>query len=307
MSDYNVSVILPVYNASTTVASTIESVLNQSHKYFEFLILDDGSTDNSLDIISKYQSIDPRITVISRDNMGLSISLNELVLACQYNIIFRIDADDIANIDRLDNQINFLNENLDVVMVGGQIDFLYNDKSIKAQKMPLDNDSILQGLRQGRFPICHPAIAFRKNIALDVGLYSVTKVGEDLDFFLKMSEKGMLANIPVKVLNYRISLNSLSISKYNILAQSYAFAIFNHKKRISQKRELNWDEFEAIWLNRSFASKYFTFLYGVSERHYRKYLISKILREKKSIIYLIIAASLRPKTVLSKIKDILIK
>lgn len=305
IEELNVSIILPVFNAELTLDAAIDSLLAQTHSNFELIVLDDGSTDSSLNIIKHYASIDQRVRFISRENKGLAMTLNELIENCSNDIVFRMDADDISTRDRLYNQLEFLNENPEVIVVGGQIDFFSQDRRCDAFKMPLSHDEIVEGLTQGRFPICHPAIAFRRQAALDCGLYSVSVAGEDLDFFLRMSEKGMLANIPQKVLSYRISLSSLSVRKYSILSQAYSFALINYSRRKRNEPELTWVEYDGEWKNRSLVERVFTYLYGVSEKYYRRYLMCKVRSQKRCFIYLVVASSLRPKTVFVRISQMI--
>jgi glycosyltransferase involved in cell wall biosynthesis len=299
-----VSVILPVYNAVNTVRDALQSILRQDYKNLEILVLDDGSTDGTIDILRELERLDSRIVVLSRENRGLSHSLNELILMARSDIIFRMDADDVSYIDRISNQVNFLNNNSDVVMVGGQIEFLHESSTCTGFYMPLDHDTIVSGLMQARFPICHPAIAFRRNIAVDCGLYSEVVAGEDLDFFLKMSERGLLANISQKVLQYRVSLSSLSVSKYDMLSQSYSFAIYNYKARKLGQVDVDWKTYDTIWRSRNFIQKFFNYAYGLSERFYRRYLMAKLNKDFNYLFYLLVASCLRPKTVLVRIAQL---
>lgn len=91
-----ISVVISVYNGEKYLSEAIESVLNQTYKDFEFIIINDGSTDNSLEIIKKYQNQDERIVLISRENKGLVSSLNEGIEKAKGKYIARMDADDIC-------------------------------------------------------------------------------------------------------------------------------------------------------------------------------------------------------------------
>ncbi|OEZ33321.1 hypothetical protein AS144_05120 [Francisella endosymbiont of Amblyomma maculatum] len=98
MNNVKISVIMSVYNAEKYIAQAIESILQQSFKDFEFIIVNDGSTDNSLAIIKKYEEINSRIRIISRENRGIIYSLNEAIFLANGEYIARMDADDIAYI-----------------------------------------------------------------------------------------------------------------------------------------------------------------------------------------------------------------
>ena len=119
-----VSIILPVYNAEETIGEAILSILNQTYTHFELLIINDGSTDYSLDVINKVVAGDSRVKVVSRANLGLAVTLNELIQLASFEFIFRMDSDDICYPDRVRIQREYLRENDDCVMLGGQIDFI---------------------------------------------------------------------------------------------------------------------------------------------------------------------------------------
>ena len=106
---------MPVYNGELYLAQAIDSILNQTYKNFEFIILNDGSNDNSLNIINDYQKEDDRIVLISRENKGLVYSLNEGIEKSKGKYIARMDADDICLPMRFEKQIELMeNENLDI-------------------------------------------------------------------------------------------------------------------------------------------------------------------------------------------------
>ena len=110
---------MSVYNASKFLNEAIESILNQTYKNFEFIIIDDGSTDNSTQIIEKYKKIDERIVFIENEkNVGLTKNLNKAIKLSTSDYIARMDADDISDVKRLEKQIKFLQENKDISIVG---------------------------------------------------------------------------------------------------------------------------------------------------------------------------------------------
>src|ERR1700690_4145475 len=118
-----VSVILPVYNASTFLGGSIESLLNQTYRDFELLIVNDGSSDDSEKIILGYS--DPRITYIRKaSNTGIVETLNQGLSLAQGDYIARMDADDIALPERLELQVKFMDENKDVGVAGTWIEYI---------------------------------------------------------------------------------------------------------------------------------------------------------------------------------------
>jgi glycosyltransferase involved in cell wall biosynthesis len=113
-----ISVCMPVYNAERYVSEAIESVLSQTFKDFEFLILDDGSTDGSLAILKGHAERDPRIRLTSRPNKGLAPTLNELMDQARGEFVARMDADDVSLPERLERQADYLRKHPDCVIVG---------------------------------------------------------------------------------------------------------------------------------------------------------------------------------------------
>ncbi|HIP11775.1 MAG TPA: glycosyltransferase family 2 protein, partial [Arcobacter sp.] len=105
MKNPMVSVLLSVYNGEKYLDEAIESILNQTYQDFEFIIINDGSTDKSLEIIEKYKKEDNRIVVISRENKGLIYSLNEGISQAKGKYIARMDADDISLATRFEEQV----------------------------------------------------------------------------------------------------------------------------------------------------------------------------------------------------------
>lgn len=111
-----ISVIMSVYNCEKYVLVAIESILNQSYSNFEFVIINDGSTDSSIEIIKKYQHKDSRIVLIDQKNIGLTKSLNKGIKIAKGDYIARMDADDISLSDRFMNFINYYKKNQNVMI-----------------------------------------------------------------------------------------------------------------------------------------------------------------------------------------------
>ncbi|MEY8201288.1 MAG: glycosyltransferase [Colwellia sp.] len=295
-----VSIILPVYNAEETIGEAILSILNQTYTHFELLIINDGSTDYSLDVINKVVAGDSRVKVVSRANLGLAVTLNELIQLASFEFIFRMDSDDICYPDRVRIQREYLRENDDCVMLGGQIDFIVGDTLLETFEMPFDHEDILNGLLEYRFLVCHPAIVFTKSSALLVGMYSTVQAGEDLDFFLKMSQVGRISNVPDKVLSYRIGLQTLSTSKSGELSKNYALAKYNYTKRAIGEVELTLSQFELIWKTNLKLRAYFYFK-SLSEVFYRKSIMYRSKNKTTSYFYLVLAAVMRPQTTVKRV------
>lgn len=208
-----VSVILPVYNAEKYLDEAIKSILIQTFENFEFIIINDGSKDNSLKIIKDYQKIDDRIVLIDRENKGLVYSLNEGIKKAQGKYIARMDADDISLPERFAKQIELM-ENINCDICGSyyfSIDEINNINGLNLT--PLSHDMCFLSL-VSKVPFAHPSVMIRKSFLEKNNLFygqSQYKIAEDLDLWMRMYEKGAkFGNVNEILFKYRILKNSLS-------------------------------------------------------------------------------------------------
>jgi glycosyltransferase involved in cell wall biosynthesis len=207
-----VSVLLPVYNGDRYLAEAIESILAQSFREFELLIINDGSTDRSRQVLERYAAQDDRIRLIHRENRGLIETLNEMLGLARGEFLARMDADDISLSDRFALQVKFLQQNPDYVCVGGAYDLIDpQGRSVLHSVMPEANPEIQQALLSGQTIINHPCAMIRRSALQRIGGYDeAMRTVEDLDMLLRLGEIGLLANLPDTVLKYRFHMQSVS-------------------------------------------------------------------------------------------------
>ncbi|HIC46053.1 MAG TPA: glycosyltransferase [Methylophaga aminisulfidivorans] len=207
-----VSVVMAVYDGEEYIDKAIQSILNQEYKNFEFIIINDGSNDNTQEIINKYHASDSRIVTISRENKGLVASLNEGVHLARGELIARMDADDISFLERLGNQVAFMDANPQVVCCGSFYEVIDEDgDSLTILDAPTEDSEIQKLLMQGHTVICHPTAMFRKSVFLNTGGYQQKfYLVEDLDLWIRLGEFGQLANIPLPLVKYRTNCESVS-------------------------------------------------------------------------------------------------
>jgi glycosyltransferase involved in cell wall biosynthesis len=208
-----VSVVMSVYNSEKYLKESIESILNQTYKEFEFIIINDGSTDSSLEIIKSY--IDNRIIIIDQNNTGLAKALNNGIAKAKGKYIARMDADDISVITRLEKQLIFMESNLEIGLCGTWIQCFGNSQ--KVIKNFSENNQILTKLLFDS-AIAHPTFLFRKSIIDSLCLTYSGGTGEsyfceDYDFLVNLIGHTQFANIPEVLLLYRV--HSASISSVN--------------------------------------------------------------------------------------------
>lgn len=207
-----VSVILSAYDEEEFLGEAIESILSQTFKDFEFILIDDGSIDGTYDIISSYAKKDPRIIPIyKKDNMGpkgVVRNLNEALDMAKGEYIARMDADDVALPERLEKQVAFLDKNRKISLVGSGALNIDEDGNLLSTFTPDTNSRRMMRKLVRYNQIYNPTIMFRNNV--DVRYRDIFPC-EDYDLFLQMTKKGYkLGNISEHLLKYRVLQRSHS-------------------------------------------------------------------------------------------------
>jgi glycosyltransferase involved in cell wall biosynthesis len=157
-----ISVILPVYNCEKYLDKSVQSILTQTYENFELILINDGSTDNSLEVLKKYKEQDKRVTIINRENKGLVYSLNEGITISKGKYIARMDQDDISLPDRFSKQYELLEQyELDICGCHWHV-IDEDDKFIDCRIVPLDEHDILITL-SNTVPFAHGSVMIRKS------------------------------------------------------------------------------------------------------------------------------------------------
>lgn len=221
-----VSVIICGYNAGKFIRLAIKSVLEQTHTDFELYLINDGSTDNTLDVMYECANEDDRIVVVTHQNIGMAESVNAVVPSTKSEIIFRLDADDVMYKSRIEEQLNYLNEHQEIYGLSCLGEYINEDnvvigktysdiKSIEDCKRYIANNDLVGFL--------HPGFVFRKSAFLEVGGYDGRFwPTEDLDICNKFIEKGYWIITYQKILvGYRIHSGSIITSKFMESRQAY--------------------------------------------------------------------------------------
>jgi glycosyltransferase involved in cell wall biosynthesis len=211
MSTPDVSVVMSVFNGQAYLAEAIESILNQSYRDFDFVIIDDGSTDKTAEILRSYASRDQRIRIYRHENKGRAASLNIGIELAKGNYVARMDADDFALPHRLQEQVRFMNEHPEVGLIGGAFELINNNQVLKTIRFPAE-DSEVRSMMGFCNPICHPTVLMRKEVALASGGYRKALLdADDYDLWLRMSERTKLGNLDAVVLRYRVHASQVSL------------------------------------------------------------------------------------------------
>ena len=200
------SVCMPVYNAQAYVRQATESILNQTFGDFEFIIINDGSTDDSRKILEELARRDARIRLVSRPNTGYTKALNEALGMARAPYLARMDADDISLPDRFEKQLEYLRAHPECVLVGSRILTIDPFGSpLYEPRHKLVHEAIEAELLAGvGWAIVHPASMMVREVVDALGGYRPEmEPSEDLDLFLRLAEKGKIANLPEVLLHYR--------------------------------------------------------------------------------------------------------
>ncbi len=225
-----ISVVMSVYNGQDYLDEAIQSILNQTYKDFEFIIINDGSTDKSLEIIEKYKQQDERIVLISRENKGLIASLNEGIEKARGKYIARMDADDISLSNRFEEQLKFMKDNkLD--MCGSWVETFDKKNILNIWEYP----EVHCDIQFRSFFMCsfaHPSVIIKKNIFDELKYENET--AEDYRLWCDiLTNKHKVGNIQKVLLKYRLHEKQLTQTKSKELINSANNIGFNFSKKIS--------------------------------------------------------------------------
>lgn len=207
-----VTVLMSCYNGEKWLSESIESILNQTFKHFEFLIIDDGSLDSSLSIMKDYAKKDFRIHIESKINSGLPDSLNVGLRKAKGTWIARLDADDIAEPERLQKQYDLVTSDPELIVIGSafrETDEHGNSGSI--QYYPTTHRKLKKNLLTKRRFFAHSSAFYHKEKALKAGGYRPRiKKSEDYDLWLRLSELGKMASIQEPLIRFRTHPDQIS-------------------------------------------------------------------------------------------------
>ncbi len=241
MSTPRISVLMTAYNAEKYIAQAIESILNQTYTDYEFIIINDGSTDDTPNIIQKYADQDSRIIFVdNKQNQGLIAVLNQGLDMAHGEFIARMDADDISLPQRFEKQIAYLDMNPEVGVLGTLI---HGFDAMDAEGIQIPVVTVFDLLKQNY--IAHPSVMMRKEV---LDKYSLRynpeyKHCEDLELWSRMIFLTKIHNLMEVLLMYRITGNNISTQNWD-LQQATTAKIRNNLRRIlAASGQLKLDDF----------------------------------------------------------------
>lgn len=210
-----VSIIMSARDAEPWLVDSLESILRQTFSGFEFLILDDASTDGTANILEHFQSRDPRVKIFTNElPRGLPANLNFLIKKAKGRYIARMDADDISHPERLEAQLAFMEKNKDIGLCFSEVNLMLEDGSFLCRKWSPNSPGFALLMLPFINYFVHPTAFVRRRIFVEDGLYNENFLkAQDWELWQRMKQKGVgFGIVSQALLDYRLRLDSSSAS-----------------------------------------------------------------------------------------------
>ena len=291
-----ISVVMSVFNDEKFLKHSIDSILNQSYNNFEFIIIDDGSTDSSLSIIKDYKKIDKRIIVVSKQNTGLTKSLNVGLRLSKGEYIARIDGDDISHSLRFEKQINLFKKESQIALIGTNCILIdENGQQIGRKKYnyPTNYKKIKTNLLSAYSIFPHSSMMFKTSEIKSLGFFD--------EYFKKTQDYNLLLNLlsknkSIKCLNYdapllkirkhsqQITHNEVDYYKYISLINYYCE--MSNVSKISNIFSYN-EILTKLKLDKNFKTilKFNEFRKEIADLYFKKYYLRFIIKISMNLDY----------------------
>ncbi|HUN46108.1 MAG TPA: glycosyltransferase [Stellaceae bacterium] len=245
-----ISVLMPVFNGGAYLEAAVASVLAQSFGDFELLIVDDGSTDRSREVVDAFAARDERVRLLCKANSGISDTLNLGLDEARGDWIARLDADDLMLPARLERQLAFLDTNPDVVAVGSYYDLIneIGERRVTRYPLPRTREELARYLEARELlTFTHPTMTYRRDLALALGGYRrELEPCEDADLFARMLARGGTILIQPEVLTlYRVHGGSISHRKTREMFSKLRFVFHNFYGARDGRLPISYAEFQA--------------------------------------------------------------
>lgn len=246
------AVVMAVKNGADCVAKAVESVLSQSFRDFEFVVVDDGSTDTTAAILDRYAAADRRMRVIHQANQGLGPSLNTAIRSTTAPFIARQDADDESLPERFEVQVRFMQANPAVIVCGTWAEFVHEPWGYPFAFTPPEAPAeVREWLERGDRPIVHGSVVMRRSaLEREGNLYRFRGCSQDLDLWLRLLPFGDFAVIPSLLYRYTVSASSASARQSFRQAAAGKLAEKLHaERRVNGKELTDWCVEESRYLS----------------------------------------------------------
>jgi glycosyltransferase involved in cell wall biosynthesis len=272
-----VSVLMNVFNGVAYVRDAITSILTQTFPDFELIVVDDGSTDGTSQVLSTIH--DPRLRVVRQANRGIAPTCAAHLPLCRGEYVARMDADDLARVDRLQRQVGFLDEHPEHTLCGSSLLIIDElARVVGRREYPVEDDAVRAVLLDFN-PFAQSAVMFRREAALTAGGYdSAAHYVEDYDLWLRMARRGRVHNLPEPLVAYRLHGEASKVKgtkrqlRATLELKNKAFVEYGYDPSLR-----NWFTYLAQFLMLQVLPA--TWIYGLFRRSFLKPLASATLEE----------------------------
>ena len=245
-ADRRVDVLLPVYNGAKTIKVALASIQAQTINDIRIVVVNDGSTDGTAEIVQSIAQGDPRICLLNKPNSGIVEALNAGLEYCEAEFIARFDADDVSYPQRLEVQLSYLRQHADCVAVGCRIDHIDEaGRPLSDLPQPGQPDLADPCWIPAREPyLIHPFLMVRRSAMIKVGAYRHVPNSEDTDLYWRLIEHGRLHNLEISLGQYRMnsmSVSSASIGNGRVMALNSQRAALSAIRRRRGRQDLNFE------------------------------------------------------------------
>jgi glycosyltransferase involved in cell wall biosynthesis len=252
----SVSVIMAVHNGAQYIVEAIESVLRQTHQDFEFVVVDDGSTDATSQILAKYAAHDGRIEVMSQANADQPDSLNRALAAASNDWVAVLDSDDVCMRHRLDAQLRMIQQEPSIRVLGASAVIIDSNGRIRGVRHHPPN-SVSEFRRMvrdnGVIPVVHPSVMMHRPTILALGGYDPSfGPAADAELWSRVSDNHVIVNLPEPVIYYRIHSASMSVSRFCEQQSKYRWILARQEARrrgLPQPTLEQFDESQGSWFS----------------------------------------------------------
>jgi len=232
-----ISVVLPVFNAELYIDEAVFSILNQTFKNFELILIDDGSSDGTLDLLMKLKEQNPRIVLVSRENKGIPYTLNEGIRLARGRWIAIMNADDIALPNRFERQLDWL-AGTDADICGSWVKY-FGTEDTRILKHPQSDEAIKIGLLFGSM-FAQPTVMMRTDLVRQLSYGNTWSVAEDYDLWERAARVGWkMANVPEVLLLYRQHKNQISTVTNSVMLELSQKIRFRYWEFVFENFSLN--------------------------------------------------------------------
>ncbi len=284
-----IAVLVPVFNSETYLREAVDSVLDQTHQDFELVLIDDGSTDGSLNIMREYERRDDRVRVITHPNWGMGASLNHALETVHHDWVARMDADDIMEPHRLERQINFVIGHPQLDVAGSLVTYIDERGNEFGRSHPVGTtpESIAESRGTGLISgIYHPTVLMRREIVQSVGGYRPRFwPADDIDLWTRVDDAGGAILVqPEYLLRYRVHGGGSAFGKSREVQVIREWIRACSLRRRAGLSEPSREEFLDYRMSRPFHERLNTHRREIADASYRAAVMAYGRRQHRQMI-----------------------